>query len=489
MALSGAAIVVKQRSEARDYNSRNNGVQIPDPPHSVEAEKGVLSSIMIKPDFALPRCSEKAISERHFFVPAHRIMYSTLSAQRESGQPIDLITFTQALRDKNVLKTVGDAAAVTEIFTFVPTAANIDYYLDIICEKKAERDSEATIELYRKREIELPQLAEQLRELADAGTDFPKIVDAAVLISAPIELPPDIVEGVAHAGAKIVLGGTSKSFKTWLLCDLAIAVATGTDWLGFHARRGRALFINLEIQPPFFAQRIQTICQAKNVQLEPDWLRVLNLRGHAADSATLLPRLLPLIGRDQYALDVIDPVYKLLGGRDENKAGDIATLLNDLERLTVKTGAAVAFGSHYSKGNQAAKESIDRIGGSGVFARDPDSILNFTRHEEKDCFTVEMTLRNHPPVDPFVVRWNFPLMQRDESLDPAQLKKPAGRPPKFSTAQVLEHVSWTDGAYVSDICKHVMKVTGMSRRTFFDRWNELKAEGKISAANDLWTRC
>lgn len=38
-------------------------------------------------------------------------------------------------------------------------------------------------------------------------------------------------------------------------------------------------------------------------------------------------------------------------------------------RLTVETGAGVAFGSHFSKGNQIQKESIDRISGSGVFAR------------------------------------------------------------------------------------------------------------------------
>ena len=70
-----------------------------------------------------------------------------------------------------------------------------------------------------------------------------------------------------------------------------------------------------------------------------------------------------------YSLIVFDPIYKGLGDRDENKAGDIASLLNEIESLAVETGAAVAFGHHFSKGNQANKDSIDRIGGSGVFAR------------------------------------------------------------------------------------------------------------------------
>jgi RecA-family ATPase len=134
--------------------------------------------------------------------------------------------------------------------------------------------------------------------------------------------------------------------------------------------------------------------------------------GKAADLSNLLPMLLRQIGRDKYVL-IIDPIYKLLGLRDENKAGDIASLLNEIEALAVETGAAVAFGAHYSKGTQAGKEVIDRIGGSGVFARDPDSILNFTRHERNDCFTVDATLRNHPPIKPFVARWAYPLMCAD----------------------------------------------------------------------------
>ena len=101
--------------------------------------------------------------------------------------------------------------------------------------------------------------------------------------------------------------------------------------------------------------------------------------------------------------------------------------MNSIETLAVKTGAAVAFRAHYSKGNQAGKEAIDRVSGSGVYARDPDSLLNFTSHQEADCYTVEATLRNFPPMAPFVVRWEYPLFTRDASLNPTDLKMPRGR--------------------------------------------------------------
>ena len=106
--------------------------------------------------------------------------------------------------------------------------------------------------------------------------------------------------------------------------------------------------------------------------------------------------------------------------------------MNSLERLSVTTGAAVAFAAHYSKGNQSGKEAIDRVSGSGVFGRDPDSILSLTAHQEPDCFTLEATLRNFPPIDPVALRWAFPLFDRDPLLDPTALKKKSGRPTVYS---------------------------------------------------------
>jgi replicative DNA helicase len=56
-----------------------------------------------------------------------------------AGQGIDLITFTQVLRDRSQLDAVGGAAFVTSLFTFVPTAANVGHYIDIIRDKYESR--------------------------------------------------------------------------------------------------------------------------------------------------------------------------------------------------------------------------------------------------------------------------------------------------------------------------------------------------------------
>jgi replicative DNA helicase len=104
------------------------------PPHSAEAEQGVLGSMLIAPQEAIPAAIEK-ISEPYFYIPAHQIIYRVLVEQWNAGHAIDLITFTQTLRDQNLLETIGGAVFVTSLFTFVPTAANIDYYLEIVRDK------------------------------------------------------------------------------------------------------------------------------------------------------------------------------------------------------------------------------------------------------------------------------------------------------------------------------------------------------------------
>jgi replicative DNA helicase len=104
------------------------------PPHSVEAEQGVLGSMLISPRETIAECVEK-INEEYFYVPAHQTIYNVLVDLWNAGQAIDLIIFTQVLRDRNLLDSVGGAALVTNLFTFVPTAANVQYYLEIVRDK------------------------------------------------------------------------------------------------------------------------------------------------------------------------------------------------------------------------------------------------------------------------------------------------------------------------------------------------------------------
>jgi len=450
----------------------NRVIQPPPLPASVETEKALLSSILLAPDKTLALLNREAVTADYFHHPAHAQIFTAILDLHDSFRPIDFITLAQFLDDTGRIKEVGGHAYITEIFTFAPTASNASYYLEILRDKRWLRTTRRAADLLTAGDIDdALALLDTARRPSSSG--LPPILNAADWCATPLDLPPELIEGLLHQGGKLVLGGGSKSFKTWTLLDLALSVASGAEFLGFPCRPARVLFVNLEIQPEFFKQRIHHLTAARP-GLSTAGLDVLNLRGFATDAAVLLPQVTRHTRDRGYGLILLDPIYKLLGGRDENASRDITDLMNILERLALDTRAAVAFGSHFAKGNAAAKNTIDRISGSGVFARDPDTILTMTPHETPDAYTLEFTLRNHPPIAPFVVRRRHPLMIPDLTLDPRKLKQIGGRHPETSPDEVLALLG-NDALSFSEWAAKAEEALLISRDTFKRRLKKLKA--------------
>ena len=324
-----------------------------------------------------------------------------------------------------------------------------------------------------------------LTEKEDLGA-LPIIIDAATFTSIPLPEPPQVISGVLHRGSKAVYGGPSKAFKTWTLLDMCLAVATGTDWLGFNTAPGPVLYINFELQPFAVHKRLLVLAEIRGCEV-PHNLHIWNLRGFSRPLSQLLPELLRQIQGEGYALIIPDPIYKTLSGKNENDAGDIGTVCGEIESVAVQTGAAVAFGAHFAKGNASGKEHIDRVSGSGVWARDPDSIITATTHEMEGCFSVEMTLRNFPPPKPFVIRWEYPQMRREDGLDPTALKQPknnGGRSTEFSPETVVGYL--TEPMTALSWFKACQDECGISRPTFFRRVKEAHDSRLVERSGKIW---
>jgi hypothetical protein len=463
---------------------------------SPEAEMGVVGSMITEPEKAIPVVLTRRVSRWEFFNPVHRVLFQAVLDMYDSGEKVDLVTITQHLRDQKVLDSVGGAAYVTQLFAFVPTSAAIDYYIDILLEKRLRRDlynlsckmGRAAVGITEQDSDELlSQFAGQYEQMFRLSKQS-GFADAAHLLNGQLPAPPiQIVRHIVHRGSKLILSGGSKTQKTWSLMALALAVSTGTDWWGFHTHKSRVCYINLELQDWSFHERLVAVAEKTGVKPDEGWLQILNLRGYAQSIEDLRRHFAMMLKSGFFALVIIDPIYKVLGRRDENKAGDIATLLNEVDRITVDVNAAVAMAAHFSKGNQSEKESIDRIGGSGVFARDPDSILTMTAHEDVDCFTVQTTLRNLPPISSFVVRWEYPLFLRDEEKNPQSLRGKGGRDPKWTEKDVLDEMHVTETYRTTKLQKMLKEERNMSQAKFYVLWEQLKKDGKIKVDDEgLW---
>lgn len=104
-----------------------------DLPHSVENEQGVLSSGLQDPK-CLPVIFEK-ITDEHFYIPAHQAIFTEMKSRWEKGESLDLIIFTQHLRDKKLLDSIGGAPALTIIYTLAPGSAMVEGYIRVVREK------------------------------------------------------------------------------------------------------------------------------------------------------------------------------------------------------------------------------------------------------------------------------------------------------------------------------------------------------------------
>jgi replicative DNA helicase len=108
-------------------------------PNSLDAEQGLLGSMLISPQDVIGE-SVQQISARYFYLPAHGTIYEILVELWNEQKAIDFITLTQILRDRKLLDAIGGPAVVTHLFTFTPTAANASYYLEILREKYILRE-------------------------------------------------------------------------------------------------------------------------------------------------------------------------------------------------------------------------------------------------------------------------------------------------------------------------------------------------------------
>lgn len=194
-------------------------------------------------------------------------------------------------------------------------------------------------------------------------------------------LAPPLIEGLLRQGHKMLMAGPSKAGKSFALIELSIAIAEGDKWLGWQCTKGKVLYVNLELDSASALDRFKNVYTAlgmlpNNISNIDIW----NLRGKSVPMDKLAPKLIRRAAKKNYIAVIIDPIYKVLTG-DENSADQMAHFTNQFDKIATELGASVIYCHHHSKGSQGGKKSMDRASGSGVFARDPDALIDLVELE------------------------------------------------------------------------------------------------------------
>lgn len=205
------------------------------------------------------------------------------------------------------------------------------------------------------------------------------------------ELSPPLIDHVLRQGHKMLIAGPSKAGKSFLQIEMCIAIAEGRKWLSWQCAQGRVMYVNLELDRPSCLHRFKDVYTAmgipvKNLQNIDIW----NLRGNSIPMDKLAPKLIRRAAKKDYIAIVIDPIYKVITG-DENSADQMANFCNQFDKVCNELGCAVIYCHHHSKGSQGSKKSMDRASGSGVFARDPDALLDLIELEQPDTLQKQET--------------------------------------------------------------------------------------------------
>ena len=250
---------------------------------------------------------------------------------------------------------------------------------------------------------------------------------------------PELIEGILRKGHKMMVASSSKAGKTFLLVELAIAIAEGRRWIGFRCKQGRVLYLNMELDEASFDDRMKRVYEAMEISnAHPENIDIVHLRGKIEKLDRLVPQINRTLKAKEYAAVILDPIYKL-GIGDENAADQVANFCNAIDKIA-NNSVSVIYVHHHSKGSQGAKASMDRASGSGVFARDSDALLDLIElrvpaeraeevkaeyGERVTAWRMEATLREFQQIEPVNLFFSYPLHELDATgiLDEARLEE------------------------------------------------------------------
>jgi replicative DNA helicase len=389
------------------------------PPHSTEAEQGVLGCIFLEPSEGIGDCIEKLRGgSETFYDLRHRTIYEVCVELYSASIPVELITVQQKLRERGQLEAVGGLAYLASLPDVVPSAANLDYYREILSEKYILRQligtcTEAVSRAYDNAadpetivaaaENDISNLtqhgtaAEQRVEPAEAVNRFTADLDGRILRAGT---PSGIITGFHDLdqmtdglqlgeqfviGARPSVGKTAVGLNIFSRCALLRDVPT--------------LFISLEQQTSALMRRIaSSYCQInmhhlKTGNLRPEELEALqafNIQwrnskaliydfvstgANAPQIASIVKRCARKHGTKLVVIDYLQKVRPT--GKHEKRTYEVADVSGILRSAAVAANVAMITLAQLNRENEKDKGRMPKLtdlADSGQIERDADVV-------------------------------------------------------------------------------------------------------------------
>jgi hypothetical protein len=460
-------------------------------PVAPDSERYILGALV-----AWPGCAGDVFTKLRaadFVDRGHQLIFAALARQHVAGA-IDPTLAAAELKDRPEFSGGSAAGYLLELGQGVATSVHVTAEAAKIIDARRKRQlyelaegigrSSLNGEPARVIVAAAKHVLSQLERDAPAEATRPQTL--AALCEGHPHLRPPVIDGLARAGETVNVISHSKVGKSWLVYSLLLAEVTATPWLDrFNTSGGRALLVDNELHPSTLAFRIPAVGDAMALPRGEyaDGLDVITLRGRLRSFADLAADL-TTIEHGEYTVIVLDAKYRFVAaGASENDNASETLFYNLVDELADRTGAVVVLVHHTSKGSQSDKRVTDVGSGAGAQSRAADCHLILREHEDENAVVLAAAVRSFAPVDPLVLRWQFPLWVADHSADPARLKRPPSSSDQRQADRDREGIRRIIDAlrHGPGTARQLRSQTGLSRDRQQRLFDQLHAEGHVTA--------
>ena len=391
-------------------------------PHNLEAEQAVIGSCFLS-KYAMQKAAENLVPES-FYSEKNGKIFSAMTTLLDENTPIDVTTVTGALQKKNELSSVGGVEYLTEILNYVPTAANIDFYLQAVEESAILRNlietaTEIASDGYRTDETVNEILDNSEKKILNivkrrTSTEFRSIKDVVAKVQEDLETLSEQkgeITGLAtgwydfdrittglHENELIILAARPAVGKTAFALNIASHVAMTQD-------KTVALF-NLEMNAEQLAMRIlSSLGEVDGFKLRTgkllnqDWKRLNEAAAQLSSSnlviedsagitiGELRAKCRRLASSEKgLALIVIDYLQLLSGGKNygANRQQEVSDISRSLKTLALELGVPILALSQLSRGVDQREDKrpvLSDLRDSGSIEQDADIVTFLYRDD------------------------------------------------------------------------------------------------------------
>ena len=243
------------------------------PPQNLDAEASLLGSLIIDSDSFVKIADQ--IYPDDFYNDQHRLIFSAMRALHDKRSPIDILTLSEQLKNNDQLDRIGGASYLTELTNFVPTAAHLEQYAQIVADKSVRRrliqasqdiavigseEKKSLQELIEEAETRLFEVSQQhvrqnitslesiLGESFDRLDDLHRHKGGIRGIPTGLKDLDKMLAGLQRSDLDIIAGRPSMG-KTALMLNISLNIAT-------KAKQGAVLIFSLEMSKEQLVDRL-----------------------------------------------------------------------------------------------------------------------------------------------------------------------------------------------------------------------------------------